>query len=160
MKRLVFLIVGGLLLLPLMASAQVAGVGPRLGLSVDPDQFTFGGQLKIGPYSESFFIVPNLEIGVGDDLTIIQFNGDFDWMIPTNNSPVHPYIGGGLGIAYVDWDDRFQGNNSSSTEVGINFLGGLEFANKSGNSSFFTELRLGIGDLPDLKAMVGWNFGP
>ncbi|HKA25513.1 MAG TPA: hypothetical protein VKF80_11085, partial [Candidatus Eisenbacteria bacterium] len=65
----------------------------------------------------------------------------------------NPYVGGGIGIAFFDYD-----NDGSDTELGVNLLGGLRFRQKNG-SHLFTELRLGIGDpYPDAKVIVGWNF--
>ena len=158
MKRVILLAVIGLVLTTTAASAQMAGIGPRLGVSIDPDQFAFGGQVKVGPYSSDIFLVPNIEVGLGDDLTIIQFNFDVDYYIPVSNTSLAPYVGAGLGVAVIDFDnDRF-GRTDSNTEAGLNILGGLQFANSSRNSSFFTEMRIGIGDIPELKFMVGWNF--
>jgi hypothetical protein len=158
-RRIILLVVAGLVCTPLVASAQLDAYGFRGGIGIDPDQFNFGGQLRVGPFAPDFFFVPNLEIGVGSDLAIYQFNFDIDYMIKNNSGTLDPYVGGGLALALVDPDDDRFGNANSSTEVGVNFIGGLAFPSKSGATAFFTELRLGVGDIPDFKAMVGWNFG-
>lgn len=156
MKRLGSLVAGALLLMATAASAQVKEIGPRLGVSVDPDQFAFGGQLQVGPFEPNFMFSPNIELGVGDNITTLQFNFDVDYHFDTGPR-WNPYAGGGLAIAVFDFDEGNFPNRSSDTEVGVNFIGGVRFKNQSG-SNFFTELRVGVGDIPELKAMVGWNF--
>lgn len=152
MKRLVLLVAVGLLLAPVAHAGGVEAIGPRAGASINPDQFTFGGQMKLGPYGSSFHLVPSLEIGLSDDFTLFQFNFDVDWWIPTSWK-VFPYIGAGPALALVDVE-----SGGTDTEVGLNLLGGLEVPVTSGTSAFIGEIRLGIGDIPDLKLMAGWNF--
>jgi hypothetical protein len=153
-KRVVLLVAVGLLLAPVAHASKVEALGPRAGVSINPDQFNFGGQMKIGPYGSDFHLVPNLEIGLSDNLTIFQFNFDVDWAIPTKSQTVGPYIGGGIALALADGE-----NSGTDTGVGINLLGGVELAASGGTSAFLTELRIGIGsDIPDLKLMLGWNF--
>ena len=45
------------------------GIGPRLGMTINPDQFHFGGHIDFGDLAENLMMLPNLEIGVGDNLT-------------------------------------------------------------------------------------------
>ena len=145
--------------LTLAAAATAAAqnqVGPRLGLSINPDQFVLGGQLTV-PFSEpNLLFAPNVEIGFGDNVTTFQVNGDVAYHFNEVGPNWNPYVGAGLGLIVIDFNDNFPGDNSD-TELGVNIIGGLRFKNRSG-SNLFTELRLGIGDLPDAKVMVGWNF--
>jgi hypothetical protein len=153
-KRLVLLVAVGLLLAPAAHASSVEALGPRAGVSIDPDQFVFGGQMKIGPYGTDFHLVPNLEIGLSDNLTIFQFNFDVDWVIPLESKKVSPYVGGGIALALMDVE-----NDGTETGVGINVLGGVELPSTGGTSAFLGELRIGFGsDIPDLKFMLGWNF--
>ena len=46
---------------------------------------------------------------------------------------------------------------SSSIEMGAKATGGLEWPGKS-NQSFFLELSLGIGDVPDATVLAAWTF--
>ncbi len=140
----------------LAANASVTGYGPRIGLSVDPDQLTFGGQLHVGEIAPSLTFDPNLEIGLGDHITTIQPNFDLQYHFDIANSVWKPYAGGGLGIAFYSWDAGGPGG-SSDTSVGGNLVVGAEAPTRSGDR-FFGELRFGLGDLPSLKIMVGWNF--
>ena len=63
----------GLLLLPKSASAQ-QGAGFRFGASVDPDQFYFGGQFESDPITDQLRFRPTIEIGIGDNRTLIAVN--------------------------------------------------------------------------------------
>jgi hypothetical protein len=128
--------------------------GIRTGLSVDPDQFLFGGQLNLDPVGKHVFIVPSAELGLGDNLTTLSFNGDVQYRFPVSQgSDVRPYAGGGLAIYWVDLD-----GGGSNTEVGVNVLGGIFFGNASGNPMFI-DVKLGLVDeVPDWKFVFGINF--
>ena len=54
------------------ALAQDAGI--RGGISVDPDQFYFGGHLETPPLVERLYFRPNVEVGVGDEFELIEKN--------------------------------------------------------------------------------------
>lgn len=148
-------------MIPAAAHAQslTNAYGPRLGFSTDPDQIVLGGQLDLGELAPDLTLTPNLELGFGDDITTIQLNGDLHYHFVVSGSAWRPYVGGGLGVAFYSFDapPGFQGDDSQ-TEIGLNIIGGAIVPTRSG-SRFFTELKLGIADLPDLKILVGWNFG-
>jgi hypothetical protein len=152
-------------LVPAAAHAQgtlTTAVGPRLGFSSGPsslDQIVVGGQVELGEIAPDLTLTPNLELGFGDDFTIIQLNGDVHYHFTVSGSAWRPYVGGGLGLAFISFDapPGFNGDDSS-TEAGLNIIGGAIVPTQSG-SRFFTELKLGIGDIPDLKVLVGWTFG-
>lgn len=154
MKRLALAVAALTLMGASLASAQSEEIGPRLGLSINPDQFVVGGQLQF-PFNEprGLAIAPSLELGVGDDVTTIQFNGDVLYHFENAGPRWNPYVGAGLGIAFYDFSE----SDHSDTETGVNLVGGMRFAQRSG-SHLFTELRLGVGDVPDAKIIVGWNF--
>ncbi|HEV8480053.1 MAG TPA: hypothetical protein VGR66_04600 [Candidatus Eisenbacteria bacterium] len=141
------------------ASAQTTTnneIGPRVGLSINPDQFVIGGQINLPLESaRGLAISPNVELGVGDNVTTLQLNADLDYHFDNAGPNWNPYVGGGIGLAFFDFNNDVGGGSES--ELGVNLLGGLRFRQKSG-SHLFTELRLGIGDIPDAKVMVGWNF--
>jgi len=142
-------------LLPAAALAQGSietGIGPRVGVSINPDQIVFGGQAIIGEIAPNLTFDPNIELGFGDHVTTVGLNFDLHYHFVVNNSKWRPYAGGGLGVAFFDSD-----GGGSETEVGANLVVGAGTPTKGGNR-FFGELRIGVGDLPDLKMMVGWNF--
>ena len=111
MKRLILLTLAvGLL----ASSASAADFGLRGGLTVDPDQFHFGGHINLGPVLDPLRVVPNIEIGLGSDFTVIAINGDVIYDFPDT-----PWsLGGELGMNYVDHD--FGG---SDTDFGLSVLG-------------------------------------
>jgi hypothetical protein len=130
------------------SSAMAQDAGLRGGLSVDPDQFYFGGHLETSPLIDRLHFRPNLEVGFGDDVTLIAANMEFVYKFPHRGS-WGLYAGGGpaLNIYMVD------GADDSDTDAGLNLLVGFENA-----SGLFFEFKLGVVDSPDFKFGVGWSF--
>jgi len=162
LKRLLFLCaLGALFPLAAQASGPVGtSWGVRAGFSTSPDQLVLGGQMSIGEVAPSLSFDPNLELGFGDNTTIIGFNLDMHYHFDLSNSTWRPYIGAGAGINYIRFDvPPGVGADDTNTEVAGAFILGAGVPTKSGNR-FFTELKLGLGSAaPDLKLLVGWNFG-
>jgi len=153
------LVLAALLTLP--ATAHATSYGPRLGFSVDPDQFVFGGQLMFPEVAENLSFDPSVELGLGDDLTIFSLNFDLHYHFDISGSNWRPYAGGGATISFISFDDDDfpgGGDNDSETEAGGGLVVGAGVPTRGGDR-FFGELKLGLGDVPDLKMMVGWNFG-
>jgi hypothetical protein len=67
-------------------------------------------------------------------------------------------VGGGLGVDFISSDAPIRIRDDSSTEVGLNLVAGFNVPAGSGDH-WFTELRFGVGDIPTLKIMGGYNFG-
>jgi len=128
------------------ASAQSLGV--RAGASVDPDQFYFGGHYETAPLAEHVHFRPNLELGVGNDLTTVAVNLEVVYKAPLRRQPWTFYGGGGPAINFYDTD------RGSDTEGGFNILGGLEH-----DKGLFFEVKFGLIDSPDLKFGIGYVFG-
>ena len=150
------------LLLPALAVAATSVVvdpGVRAGLSISPDQFVFGGQLSFRGLAPDVTFDPSLELGLGDDLTVIAINLDALYHMRLANSEWRPYVGGGLGLVSVNWDDDRVGvRDDTDNEIGLNAVLGFRAPTRSGQH-WFTEMRIGIGDLPDLKVVGGFSFG-
>jgi hypothetical protein len=123
---------------------------------VDPDQFVFGGQIAVGPIAPSLMFVPGIDIGVGDNQTVVSGNFDLHYHLAARSSTWSPYLGAGMGIHNQTLERRF-GDDLSDTNVGGNLLFGVTAPTSSG-SRFFTELKLGLGDGPSMKMMAGWSF--
>ena len=135
-------------LLVFAAPTYAAGtIGLRAGLSLDPDDFVAGIHFRTDPIAENLYIVPSVEVGFGD-VTMIAGNADLHYVFNTN-SKLKPYLGGGLTINWFDGE----GNADSDTEFGGSILGGIKLTPK-----MFLEAKLGLGDVPDAKFMVGWNL--
>lgn len=143
--RLSFLLVA-LFVLTAPAAAQDGGL--RGGLSVDPDQFYFGGHLETSPLVDRLYFRPNVEVGFGDDLTLIAANMEFVYKFP-NRRGWGFYAGGGpaLKVYMVD------GADDSDTDAGLNLLLGVE-----NSRGLFFEFKMGVVDSPDFKFGVGWTF--
>ena len=136
---------------------MVTAWGPRLGFSSNPDQFVIGGQLDFREISPDLSISPNLEFGFGDDFTWTALNADLKYHFDVRGSNWSPYMGGGLSVNFWSWHAPLGFPDNSGTEIGANLIFGAAVPTHSG-SRFFTEARLGLGDIPDIKVMAGWNF--
>jgi hypothetical protein len=139
------------------AAETATGFGPRVGLSIDPDQIVLGGQLAIGEVAPDITFNPSLEFGFGDDVTVIALNLDGQYHFRVQSSPWRPYVGFGIGINFIEVDLPEPFRDVSDTEVGGNLIVGAGVPTRS-NNRFFTEVRFGLGDIPDLKIMAGWLF--
>src|SRR5688500_1553641 len=62
------------------ALAQDAGL--RGGVSIDPDQFYFGGHIETSPLVDRLHFRPNVEVGIGEDLMLIGANMEFVYKFP------------------------------------------------------------------------------
>lgn len=147
------------IVLPVAAHAVVSteSIGPHVGFSLGPDQLVLGGQMTFAEIAPQVVFSPGAEIGVGDHQTNIDLNMDFHYRFRMRDTDWVPYAGFGLGIDFQSVDHVAPRSDGSDTFVGGNFIFGATVPTKS-NSNFFTELKLGLGDLPSLKAIVGWNF--
>jgi hypothetical protein len=155
------LLVGLFLLLPVAAPAAPAlemEFGPRAGISVSPDQVFAGGQLSLSGFAPDWSFDPSLELGFGDDLTVIAVNLDGLYHLRLRGSDWRPYVGGGLGLAFASWDAPPGLRDHNDSDVGLNAVLGFR-APAGARHHWFTELRLGITDLPDLKVTGGFLFG-
>lgn len=134
-------------LLPALASAQVAP-GLRAGVSVDPDQVYVGGHVETDPLVERLVFRPNVELGFGDDITLVAFNFEFLWKFPRRGSQWGFYAGGGPAINLYQVEGP-----GDDAEAGFSLVGGLE--NPRG---LFFEFKVGVDNSPDFKFGVGFTF--
>ena len=136
---------------------RITGAGPRGGLSITPDQLVLGGQLSMSVAPE-WSVDPNLELGFGDGESDWGVNVDAFYHARLANSDWRPYVGGGIGINTVSVDLPAPFRDITDTGLGLNAVVGFTIPSKSGHL-WFTELRLGLGDLmPDLKLIGGINL--
>jgi len=134
------------------ARAQ-AGVGVRAGVSGDPTQFFFGGHVETAPLVERLRFRPNLEIGVGDNRTLVALNVEFAWHFPQSSRGWSAYAGAGPAVNFIFFDHGRSGSDDSDVGGGLNFLVGAEHV-----GGFFTELKVGAIDSPSVKFAVGFVF--
>jgi len=130
------------------ADAQSAGV--RVGVSGDPAQFYFGGHYESAPFAEQLRFRPNLEIGVGDNHTLVAVNFEFAYYFPVQRrNPWSIYVGAGPALVI----DRVNSNTNSGG--GFNILVGAQHT-----GGFFAEVKAGFVDSPGFKFGVGYTFRP
>ena len=147
--RTVRALAGQVTLLLIVSSGVARGqaVGVRAGVSGDPDQFYVGAHYETTPFADHLTFRPNLEVGVGSDVTLVAGNLEFAYHIPLKHQPWTLYAGGGpaFNIFHVAGD--------TSTEGGFNILVGVEH-----QQGVFFELKFGAFDSPTVKLGVGYSF--
>ena len=127
-------------------AAGQTSTGIRAGLSVDPDQFYFGGHLETPPLVDRLRFKPNAEIGVGKDVTVVALNLEFAYGFPSQRG-WNAYAGAGPALIISDRD------SNTNSGGGFNMLLGV-----SHRSGLFTEIKIGVVDSPELKIGVGYSF--
>ena len=120
----------------------------RGGLTVDPDQFYFGGHLETSPLVDRLYFRPNVEVGFGNDVTVLAANMEFVYKLPSRGG-WGIYAGGGPALNVY----MFEGEDNSDTDAGLNLLVGVE-----SSRGLFFEFKMGVVDSPDFKFGVGWTF--
>nr|MBN2278797.1 hypothetical protein [candidate division Zixibacteria bacterium] len=154
-SSLLFILLCGLTATAGQRSAGFHGIGPRVGLTMNPDQVHFGGHIDFGDLAPNLMMLANLEIGIGDDLTMVAPSFELDYRFREDWGAWTPYLGGGVGPLFYSFE---HGDNSSDFGAYLQFgIGKGSAGNQSGH--FFIEGKLGLGDAPDFKATVGWTFG-
>ena len=131
--------------------------GPHIGFSTDPSQVVFGGQLQMGDVAPNIDFVPGVDLGIGDDLTLISLNGDFHYRFVVSGMTWQPYAGGGVAVHFISWDNPGPIGDDSDTRAEGTLIVGADVPTKNG-SRFFVEGKLGLGDGPDFKILAGWHF--
>jgi hypothetical protein len=127
--------------------AWAQGVGLRAGVSGSPDQFYAGVHYETAELTERLRFRPNLEVGVGDDTTLVALNVEFAYRIPIRRHPWSVYFGGGPAL------DLYHSEGETTAEGGFNILVGLLH-----DGGLFVELKVGALDSPSVKVGVGYSF--
>ena len=135
-----------LCVLALWVPANAQTIGIQAGVSVEPNQFYFGTHVETPPLADLVNFRPNIEIGVGDSVTLMGLNFEFVHRFRPQR-PWGLYAGGGpaLNLIHTEDDTRMEG--------GFNFVGGL--AHRDG---LFVEIKVGVMDSPNFKVGVGYVF--
>ena len=157
--RLLPLLVLSLLLLAVPAAAQGDyelhyPVGFRAGWTSweDVGQVHFGAHVAMGEVMENMFFTPNIEVGLGDNLTVATLNGDLTWAFSEMTSGTWGlYAGGSLGLIWTDYE-----LGDANSDLGLSALGGLSRRFANGHDGFL-EVRAGVLDSPGLKVTLGYN---
>ena len=132
------------------------GWGVRAGLSSDPDQLYGGVHFNLGEFAKDVRFRPSMELGFGDDLVLVQMLAEIHYVF-SNVQVWKPYLGGGLGLTYVNYDNDHPGD-ASETKFSLNPIAGIETMTNQG-MKFFAELKLGLADEdPDIKFGLGLSW--
>ena len=124
------------------AAPAFAGVGLHGGFSLDPDDVLIGVHFQSKPVAEDLRFVPSVEVGFGD-VTMIAGNADLHYQFNTSSAR-KPFLGGGFTVNWFDTD------GDDDIEFGGSILGGLAL-----NEKYFVEAKIGLGDVPDWKFLIG-----
>lgn len=135
-----------------VAASAVAQPGIRGGVSIDPDQAYFGAHYETDPLIDRLHFRPNVEVGVGDDLTHVGLNMEFVYKFPPRRSGWILYVGGGPAVNFYSFDTP-GGGDRTNTEGGLNLIIGVEHS-----KGLMFEVKVGAFDSPDVKFGVGWTF--
>ena len=129
-------------------AAYAQGLGVRAGASADPNQFYFGGHYESEDLVDRLRFQPNVEIGVGDDRTLVALNFEFTYRLPKPAVPGWQfYVGGGPALNIYHFRD------DTDPEGGFNGLAGL-----SHPSGLFVEAKIGAIKSARFKLGVGYTF--
>jgi len=127
-------------------------VGIRAGVSADPDQFFFGGHIETRPLIERLTFRPNVELGIGDDLTVFTGNLEFVYSVPLQQA-WRVYFGAGPALVVFSRDDDGPGSDNDGAGGGFNILLGAQHS-----EGLFGELKIGLVKSPELKVTIGYAF--
>jgi hypothetical protein len=137
------------------------GIGARLSY-VNPEDldgtFGLGAHADFGDFLPSLAFYPSITYwrssldvpGFDVSFTEIALNSDVHYYIPSHGN-ISPYLGGGLGIIFSSLEDV-----DSDTDLGINFLGGLE-TYLSPKMKGFMQTRVKFDGLDTFKLTAGFT---
>lgn len=131
-------------------AAPRKGIGLQFGLGLDPDQFVIGLQSDWGSVAQNIRFVPSAHAGIGEDIGF-DFNADFQiplFALARSSSTLYASFGPTLFIFDPD-------QGGSDTEIGASFAAGITNIRLGETFFYNAELRLGIGDIPEVRILAG-----
>jgi hypothetical protein len=132
-------------LLAVPASAQVSA-GVRVGASLDPDQFYFGGHVETPPLAENIYFRPNVEVGLGSSEKVVAFNFELAYKFPSQQA-WHLYVAAGPALNIIDTNQDTSAQGGLTVGVGAEHRDGL-----------FVEVKAGAINSPRIKIGIGYRF--
>lgn len=135
------------------AQAQVS-FGLRAGASADPDQFYFGVHADTPQIADRLSFRPNVELGLGNDVTLVAVNLELVYRLPIQNSSQWVLLAGAGPAANFYSYSGMLDRSDNELGGGLNLLVGIEHRN-----GFFGEVKVGLIDSPGVKFGVGFSFG-
>jgi hypothetical protein len=132
-------------------TAHAQGAGVRMGISADPEQVYFGAHANVAEVITKLWFRPNVEVGVGDNRTLVTLNGEFVYHFTIHAREWRPYIGAGPAVVITSRD--VPTGRDTDVGPGFNFLMGIEK-----QKGLLAEIKIGAIDSPGFKLGFGWNF--
>ena len=131
-------------LLLINGRADAQGIGFQGGVTVDPEQGSFGA-LETPELFPNFRFKPGIDGGFGGDFSLAVLNVEFLYYFPIGRSWA-VYQGGGPAVVFLR---HFVLKNTATTAFYT-----FGFAHENG---FFTDFKIGYGTVPMLKFGVGFT---
>lgn len=138
------------------------GLGPRLGISIDPGQFIFGAQADFGdPFPHATLLFPVIEVAMGEDRTLTYIGSDLLLKMARKSEGWNPYLGGEVAFI-IDYRNLVVGDGATDTSFGFLGLVGIEKVFGAENR-FSVEAKVDLSnnivETPDFKLITSWTFG-
>lgn len=153
-KGIIFAILYLNLIVSLQKSAVAgAAIGPRIGYDFDTDNLVLGAGADLGRVFQNFNFVPSIDFELGDNSATV-LNADFRldlFNLPETGLRFYGSAGPSLVL-------DSPGNGGDNTEIGLSLVAGMKIPMKMKNR-YDLDLRFGLGDIPDLKLVLGILFG-
>ena len=138
----------------------VRSYGLRGGININPDQFNFGAHVDAGTLASRVRFQPSFELGLGNGVTVAAANFDAHYLFTARR--FRPYAGGGLGINFIDVTSGIGQAEGLNIEPVLNLVARAEWGvPRPGSRAFrryLVEVRVGMGDTPELKLVAGLTF--
>lgn len=122
-------------------------IGPRVGYEIDDlEELFIGADVRIMVAGLPVVINPTFDYYLVDVGSLLQLSGNALYTFGINNQVFTPYAGAGVGITRFSFDDEDIPDNidTSTTEFGLNVIGGATFS--LGNLKPFAQAQLTFGD--------------
>ena len=162
-KARILLLGGATVLLTAPPGADAGGPGRfavRAGVSLNPDQFHGGVHFDV-PAGSRLWLRPAFEFGIGNSVRLGALN--VDALYGLGRGRWRPYAGVGPGLNVIDVTSGVGEGRGVETEVVGSFVAGVAWggsgkASRPGRGRYLFEVRVGLGDTPDLKLTAGLSF--
>ena len=138
---------------------RFAGLGPRVGVSINPHQVVVGGHVDWGdPFPHTTLLLPVLEAGIGDGRFVGSAGADLTFRFLNRWEGWTPFAGGEIALVFGT-QDAPGGGDEGFSDLGLIGIVGLQRELRGGNR-FATEIKFGIVDAPDVKFLASWTLSP
>ena len=134
-------------------------IGPRVGYEIDNlNELIIGADARIGTAALPVVINPAVDYYFVDGASMIQFTGNALYEFGIDNELFTPYAGAGVAVTRysVDVDESVIEIDNSTTDVGLNVVGGARFG--FGNLRPFVQAQLTFGDIEPVSIVGGVLF--